>query len=144
LKKLESLAQKAVESDDGHLPARLVLTLAHMGSGHADEALAEARAGPPDRSGRLSALAATALAVHSDRPGAEAELVKAERQLQRPNRTDLIRPYLALGLVDRAKSIIQEALAQNNANLLALLVDPQMAGLDREGVLDPVRSRLRN
>ena len=40
-----------------------------------------------------------------------------------PDRADLIRPYLALGLADRAKRAIEEGIDQHNASLLALTID---------------------
>jgi hypothetical protein len=118
--------------------------LAQMLAHHPDQALAFIRGGAADPTGRLAALAATALALMGERAAAETELVQAERQLVRPNRTDLIRPYLALGLTERAKAVIEEATGQRNASLLELMVDPQFADMDREGLFDRVRSRPRN
>jgi hypothetical protein len=139
-----SLAEQALSFDAECGPARLVLAQSQMAAGHADSAMAALRNGSADRTGRVAALAATASALLGDRQAAQAELSKAEQQLLRPLRTDLIRPYLALGLQDRARALVEEATAQHNVSLFALAVDPQLAQLDRGGLLDSVRARLRN
>ncbi len=132
-----SLAQQALSIDPSYLPARRAAALAEME--RPAEALSSLRNGAPDPTGRLSALAATALALQGEKTAAEAELLQAESHLQRPDRTDLIRPYLALGLTDRAKTTIAEAIAQHNVTLLELTVDPQIAALDHTSVLAPFR-----
>lgn len=137
----QALAEKSLSWNNNYVRARCVLALAQMGAHQHQHAVTRIRSGAADRSGRLAALAATALALLGDRQGAETELLEAERQLVRPDRADLIRPYLALGLADRARAAVEEALSQRNPRLLELLVDPQIAELDRKGLFDRVRAR---
>ncbi len=140
----QSVADQALSINKNYVPARCAEALTLMLQQHPGQALEFIRTGAADPTGRLVALAATALALQGQKEAAEAELLQAERQLTRPDRTDLIRPYLALGLTDRAKVVIEEAITQRNAALLELAVDPQIADLDRTGIFDTVRSRSRN
>jgi len=124
-----SVADQALSLDRNYLPARRIHALAQMLDGHPEKALAFMRGGAVDPTGQLAALSATALTLMGDKEGAIVELRQAERQLARPDRTDLIRPYLALGLTARAKTVMDEATLQQNSNLLQLLVDPQVVDM---------------
>lgn len=124
-----SVADQALSLDRNYLPARRIHALAQMLDGHPEKALAFMRGGAVDPTGQLAALSATALTLMGDKEGAMVELRQAERQLARPDRTDLIRPYLALGLTARAKTVMDEASLQQNSNLLQLLVDPQVVDM---------------
>jgi hypothetical protein len=120
-----------------------MLALAALAGGQALEALRILRDGAPDPSGRGAALAAAAAAILGDIPAAESQLARAERQLERPLQTDLVRPYLVMGRTDRANQVIQKAIEQRNANLLELLADPQLPSFDRSGVLQAALKDLR-
>jgi adenylate cyclase len=136
-KEAQSLAEQALSIDKDYFPARRARVLAAMD--RPEIALSLIRSGPPDPSGRMAALAATSLALQSK--NADDDLSEAEQHLVRPDRTDLIRPYLALGLTARAKNLIDEAITQHNVTLLELAVDPQIAALDHTNLFDSVRSR---
>src|SRR5205807_8577105 len=76
------LAGEALALESTYVPARQVQALAELGMGHAQSALAITREIAEDRTGRVGAIAATALALMGDVEAAQKELTRVSTLLR--------------------------------------------------------------